>query len=123
MLGLVVPPILAVALAATIVGIPLAVSVLLFVWPTMAFIGYVVAAAWLGSWVLEVTRGAADEAERPYLATVVGLVVLFVAAIVPLLSAIHSFLGFGAVVVAAWRTIRGVSSPQVFRTTPAPMAG
>ena len=122
-LGLVVPPIAAVALAATIIGIPLAVSMVLFVWPAMAFVGYIVAAAWLGDWALLLVRGPAPEPERPYVATVVGLVLLFVAGIVPLLTAILSFLGFGAVVVAAWRTVRGVSTPTLIRPTPAPIAG
>lgn len=122
LLGLFVPPILAVLLIATIVGIPLAVSVLLFVWPTMAFVGYIVAAAWLGEWALEVTRGRTVERERPYLATVIGLVLLFIAAIVPLLTAVISFLGFGAMVVAGWRTVRGVSTSTLFRPTTAPMA-
>lgn len=121
-LGLVVPPILAVLLAVTVIGIPLAVSLVLFVWPAMAFIGYVVAAAWLGEWALELTRGRQVERERPYLATVVGIVLMFVAGIVPLLTAIISFLGFGAVVVAGWRTVRGVSTPSVFRPTAAPLA-
>lgn len=122
-LGLIVPPILAVLLVVSVVGIPLAVSVLLFVWPAMAFIGYIVAAVWIGEWALERFRGPQVESERPYLATVVGLVILFIAGIVPLLSAILSFLGFGAVVVAAWRTARGVSAPAVFRPTTAPLAG
>ena len=122
-LGLVIPPIVAVGLAATIIGIPLAISVVLFVWPTMAFIGYIVAAAWLGAMALTLMRGPAPEPDRPYVATVVGLVLLFVAAIVPLLTAILSFLGFGAVVVAAWRTVRGVSTPTLIRPTPAPLAG
>lgn len=123
LLGLIVPPILALLLVATIVGIPLAISVVLFVWPTMAFIGYIVAAVWLGTWALQLVRGPQPEPERPYLATLVGLVLLFVAAIIPLLTAILSFLGFGAVVVAAWRTVRGVSTPTFIRPTPAPLAG
>jgi hypothetical protein len=122
-LGLVVPPILVALLVVTVVGIPLAVSLLLFAWPAMAFVGYIVAAAWLGEWVLARMRGPQTTSERPYLATVVGLILLFVAGIVPLLTAILSFLGFGAVVVAGWRTARGVSSPAVFRPTTAPVAG
>ena len=81
------------------------------------------AAAGLGRWALELARGSAPEPERPYVATVVGLVLLFIAGIVPLLTAILSFLGFGAVVVAAWRTVRGVSTPTLIRPTPAPLAG
>ena len=123
LLGLIVPPLLAVLLVISIVGIPLAVGVVFFAWPAMAFIGYIVAAAWVGEWLLETTRGHAVGRERPYLAVVVGLVVLFVAGIVPLLTAILSFLGFGAVVVAGWRTVRGGSNPAQLRATPAPIGG
>lgn len=49
-------------------------------------------------------------------------VLLFIAAIVPLLTAVISFLGFGAVVVAGWRTVRGVSTSTLFRPTTAPVA-
>ncbi|HLO34795.1 MAG TPA: hypothetical protein VK194_01875 [Candidatus Deferrimicrobium sp.] len=122
LLGIFVPPILAVLLAATVIGIPLAVSILLFVWPAMAFVGYIVAAAWVGQWVLELTGSRHVERERPYLATTVGIVVLVVVGVIPLLTAIISFLGFGAVVVAGWRTVRGVSTPSVFRPTAAPLA-
>jgi hypothetical protein len=123
LIGLIVPPILTVLLMVTVVGIPLGVGVLLFAWPLMAFVGYIVAAAWLGGWALDALRGPRPEADRPYLATVVGLVILFLAGIVPLLSGILSFLGFGAVVVAAWRTVRGVSTPTLFHPTPSPVAG
>ena len=126
LLGLFVPMLLVAALFVTVVGIPLAVSFLLFVWPTMAFIGYLVTALWLGAWTLERMRGAGVEAERPYLAMVVGLLILFVVGILPLVSAILSFLGFGAVVVAAWRTVRGVPTPSVFQPSspsPTPVAG
>jgi hypothetical protein len=123
LLGLIVPPILVVLLVVTVVGIPLGVGVVLFAWPAMAFVGYLVAAVWLGEWALEISRGRAVERERPYLATVIGIVLMFIAGIVPLLTAIFSLLGFGAVVVAAWRTVRGAPSPTVFRPTAAPLPG
>jgi hypothetical protein len=124
LIGLIVPILLVAALFVTVIGIPMAVSILLLVWPASAFVGYLVAAAWLGGLVLDQFRGPRPEPERPYAAVVVGLLVLFVAGVVPLLGAILSFLGFGAVVVAAWRTARGVSVPLVpSPPTPAPVAG
>ncbi|HET7704261.1 MAG TPA: hypothetical protein VFK35_12750 [Candidatus Limnocylindrales bacterium] len=107
LLGLILPPLVAAALAATIIGIPMALGVLLVAWPTLAFVGYIVAAVWVGEWVLERFRGRSEEPERPYLATIVGMVVMFVVGIVPLLTAVLSLLGLGAVVLAAWRTFRG----------------
>ena len=123
LLGLILPPLLALGLAATIIGIPMAVGMLLFVWPIVAFAGYIVAAVWVGEWVLERFRGRTEQPERPYLATVVGMAVMFVAGIVPLLPAILSFLGFGAVVLAGWRTFRGgPEESAVLRVSAAPMA-
>ena len=52
LLSLVMPPLLAVLTMITIVGIPTGIGLLVIVWPAVAFIGYVVAAIWLGEWVL-----------------------------------------------------------------------
>jgi hypothetical protein len=123
LLGMIVPPIVALLLVLTVVGIPLGVAVVLFAWPAMAFVGYLVAAVWLGEWALELSRGRSVERERPYLATVIGIVLMFVAGIVPLLTAIFSLLGFGAVVVAGWRTLRGAPSASLYRPTAAPLPG
>jgi hypothetical protein len=112
LLALVVPPIVAVLAMITIVGIPIGFSLLLFVWPTLAFIGYLVAAIWLGQWVLAHMRGQRDETERPYFAAVVGLLITLVLGFVPLFTAVISFVGLGAVTLLAWRTLRGGGAPQ-----------
>ena len=64
--------------------------------------------------------------ERPYLAAVVGLVLLQVVAIVPLLTAVASIFGLGAVLLLAWRVFRSGSAGAttargVTPTTPQPM--
>ena len=100
LLALVVPPILAVMAMATIIGIPAGFGLLVVVWPAVAFIGYIVAAIWLGEWLLG-RRDAALRAERPYAAATVGLLVAFVIGLVPLVTAILSIFGLGAVVLAA----------------------
>ena len=102
---MIVPPILAVLAMATIVGIPAGLGLLIVVWPLVAFIGYVVAAIWLGEWLLGRREGAIP-AERPYAAATVGLLVAFVIGLVPFVSAVLSIFGLGAVVLAAWRTLR-----------------
>jgi hypothetical protein len=74
-LALIIPPVLAMLAMVTIVGIPIGVSLLLLVWPTLVFIGYLVAAIWLGEWMLGRMRGGPVEAERPYFAAVIGLLI------------------------------------------------
>ena len=106
LLAVIVPPILAVLAMLTIVGIPAGLGLLIVVWPLVAFVGYVVAAIWLGEWLVE-RRDGAVAAERPYAAATVGLLVAFVIGLVPLVSAVLSIFGLGAVVLAAWRTLRG----------------
>jgi hypothetical protein len=120
LLALVIPPILAVLAMATIIGIPAGFGLLVVVWPAVAFIGYIVAAIWLGEWLLG-RRDGAVRAERPYGAATIGLLVAFVIGLVPLVTAILSILGLGAVVLAAWRTLRGGGAVEpVMRQTPVP---
>ncbi len=94
----------------TVIGIPLGLAILLIVLPAVAFAGWLVMAIWIGERILErltpqVTR------ERPYLAAVVGVLVLDVVSIVPFVGAIVAFFGFGAVVLYVWRTFRGTPAP------------
>ena len=120
--SIIVPPILAVMAMVTIVGIPTGIGLLVVIWPAVAFIGYVVAAIWLGQWLLGRREGAVP-AERPYGAAIVGLLVAFVIGFIPVATAVLSIFGLGAVVLAAWRTLRGRgATPQpVLRPQPAPM--
>lgn len=110
LLSVIVVPIIAVLAMVTVIGIPTGVGILVVVWPAVAFIGYVVAAIWLGEWLLN-RRAGSVPAERPYAAAVLGLVITFVLGFVPLATAIVSIFGFGAVVLAAWRTLRRGGTP------------
>jgi hypothetical protein len=122
LLSLVVPPLLAVLAMITIVGIPTGIGLLVIVWPAVAFVGYVVAAIWLGEWILR-QRSSSRPTERPYAAALLGLLIAFVIGFVPLVTAIVSIFGLGAVVLASWRTLRGQGTPrQVVQTQPAPAA-
>ena len=58
LLAVIVPPVLAVLVMITIVGIPAGLALLILVWPLLAFIGYIVAAIWLGEWLLGRREGA-----------------------------------------------------------------
>ena len=63
--------------------------------------------------------------ERPYLAAVVGILVLQVLTIVPFVTGIASLFGFGAVLLLAWRTFHQGNVGQAALShpaTPAPMA-
>jgi len=120
---LVIPPLVVVLLAITIIGLPLALSVLFFVWPTLAFIGYIVAAIWLGDWLLR-AAGRRQAAERPYLASVVGLIVAGLLGLIPLVSLVISMFGLGSVTVAGWRTLVGGAGPRPsFQPSAAPVQG
>jgi hypothetical protein len=112
--GLVVIPLVAILAMATIVGAPLGLAILLMVWPAAAIAGYLVAGIWIGEWLLY--RGDRPRPERPYLASVVGLIALQIAGLIPFVDPIASLFGFGAVLLLAWRTFRSESA----RTIPMP---
>jgi len=115
--GLVIIPIVAVLAMITVIGAPLGLAILLMVWPAAAFGGYLVAGIWIGEWLLY--RHSASRPDRPYLAATVGLVVLEIAGFVPFVVPIASLVGFGAVLMLAWRTLRG-PGPQVIPTPALP---
>jgi hypothetical protein len=106
--GLILLPLVAIVAIASIVGAPLGIGLLIFVWPLLAFLGYIVAAVWIGDWVLRQVSPTVVR-ERPYAAVVIGIVVMQVLSIIPPLAAIASFVGFGAVILYAWRTFQGRS--------------
>lgn len=106
LLTIVIPPIAAALLMVTVIGIPTGIGLLVVVWPAAAFVGYLVAAIWLGEWLLG-RRAGAVPADRPYAAALLGLAVAFLIGFVPLVTAVLSIVGLGAVVLAAWRVIRG----------------
>jgi hypothetical protein len=121
--GLVIPPMLAIVLIASIIGAPLGLGVLLLAWPFVAFVGYLVAAIWVGDFVMR-RVSQRRPAERPYLGSVVGVVILTILGFVPLVSLIATVFGLGAVLVVAWRAFRGkraLSTPATMQA-PAPVA-
>jgi hypothetical protein len=115
-----VPLILIVLLFITIVGAPLALGILFVAWPLAAFVGYLVAGIWLGDWILSRTSGTVIR-ERPYLAAVIGLVVLQVLGIWPVFSMIASVFGYGAILLLAWRTFRSLPRGVDASGRPAPV--
>lgn len=106
----VVPPIVAVLLMATVVLLPVGLALLLIVWPVLAFLGWLVGATWIGDWILR-TAGRARPERRPYLAVTIGLVVATLASLIPLVGAVISLFGTGAVALAGWRMLRTPETP------------
>jgi hypothetical protein len=123
--GSVLLPILALLVSATVVGAPIGLGALFVVLPALAFLGWIVAAIWLGDWIVVHLRGT-YEPSRPYLAAVVGVIVLAFAGIVPFVSAIATLFGFGALLVMGWRILRpptpGIPAAAGW-SQPAPAAG
>jgi hypothetical protein len=106
-------PIVAIFLIATIIGAPLGIGILIGTLPLVAFIGYLVAATWIGEWIVRNTVSGTPP-ERPFLAAVAGVLVLEAIGLIPILTivvAIASLLGFGAVIRLAFRALRGTSVP------------
>ncbi len=121
LLAIVLPTIVAAMLMVTIIGIPAGIGLLVVLWPALAFIGYIVAAIWLGEWLLGRRTPEATPADRPYGAAAIGLLVAFLIGLVPLVSAALSILGLGAVVLAGWRTLRGSAQrPPLVAAQPVP---
>jgi hypothetical protein len=122
LLGLFIPIVFLVLLTVTVIGVPLALGIAFGLWPLAAFTGYLVAGIAIGDWIVgrlspNVTR------ERPYLAAVVGLVVLEIVGILPLVSAVATLFGYGAVLLLAWRTLRSEpAGSTVARPLQAPAA-
>ena len=108
--GSVALPLLAILLMVTVVGAPIGLAVLFVLLPALALLAWLVAAIWIGDWIVVRIRGAA-ESDRPYRAAVVGVVALSVAGMLPFVTGVATLLGFGALLLAAWRMFRREGSP------------
>ncbi|MGA7669050.1 MAG: polymer-forming cytoskeletal protein [Nitrolancea sp.] len=99
-------PLLAVVAFATVLGIPLGIGLLLFLIPALWFFGYLVAGTKLGAVILR-----QEASDHPYLASVLGLVLLQAIGLIPFLGGLVSFfagiLGVGALVLLGWNAWRG----------------
>jgi hypothetical protein len=111
-LGMLLPIVVVIALFVTIVGAPLAFGILCGLWPLAAFAGYLVTAIWIGEFVVA-QISPATQRERPYAAAVVGVIALGLLGIWPFLAGLATMFGYGAVLILAWRTLRGHGTPQV----------
>ena len=108
--GAVALPLVAILLTATVVGAPIGIAMLFVVLPAIAFLAWIVAAIWIGDWIVARLRGN-PEPDRPYLAAVVGVIALAVAGVLPFVTALATLFGFGALLLAAWRVLRPETPP------------
>lgn len=119
-LSVIAIPVTAILLMVTVIGAPLGLGVLFAVLPLLAYAGYLTAAIWTGEWILRRT-GPGQERERPFLAAIIGVLVLGALGIVPVLGLIvtvASLLGFGALIRVAFRTLRGRPRPTLSAAVP-----
>jgi hypothetical protein len=120
-------PLLAVLAFVTLVGIPFAIGVLLVALPALWFLGYIVSGVRIG---LAITRRGAEDPDatdvHPYLAALVGLLILQIIALIPVLGWIIVILagvyGAGGLALIAARGFRG-GGTRPAEQEPAPSAG
>ena len=97
-------PLLTGPLFLSVVGVPLAVWVLLFLLPALWFLGYIVAATAVGAALL---RSAWDPTRPPMREAAAGVVALQLAAFIPVLGLVLVLIagqaGAGALALRAWR--------------------
>ncbi len=124
--GTILLPVLSFLLMVTVIGAPIGFTLALVVLPALAFLGWLVAAIWVGDWMIGKSRGS-RETGRPYRAAILGVIVLGVAGILPFVSGIATLFGFGALLLAAWRMLRPETPPAATvawaPAAPAPSAG
>lgn len=98
-------PAIAIASFATVIGIPLGLTLVFVVIPALSFLGYLVAGAAVGS-VLLVRLAAGGAGTGRYRTVAVGLILLQVFAALPVLGGlivlVASLLGVGALVARSW---------------------
>jgi hypothetical protein len=125
--GSILLPLVGGLLVVSVIGAPVGLALLLGVLPVLAFVGWIVAAIWVGEWLLARAAGA-PETGRPVKAAILGVIVLSIAGMLPFVSAIATLFGFGALLLVAWRIIRpeqpvAPAQPAMGPMTAAPTAG
>jgi hypothetical protein len=128
-LGTILLPLVSFLLVLTVIGAPVGFALAFGLLPALAFLGWLVAAIWVGDWLMGKVRGS-RETGRPYRAAILGVIVLGIAGILPFVSGIATLFGFGGLVLAAWRMLRPATPPAApvawaptAPAAPAPSAG
>jgi hypothetical protein len=104
LVAMIVLPLFFGALIFSVIGAPIGLAMLFIGLPLLVFVGWLVAAIWVGDWLLG-QRGT-REPVHPYKAAVLGVIVLGLLGLFPFVSGIATLFGVGALLVAAWGSIR-----------------
>lgn len=119
-------PIVAALAIASIVGIPLGLGILAMVMPALAFLGFIVAGAWLGNLILRRPRREGAPV-HPFAETALGLVILEAVLLVPGFGFVAFLVlgtwGMGALVYLAWKSLRPGGPAHTEGTKPAAAPG
>jgi hypothetical protein len=103
-------PIAAIIALVTLVGIPIGIGILLFLLPALWFLGYLVSGTALGVVLLRALH-TAQHRDHPYVAALLGLLLLQVAGLVPVIGWTVAFfaglLGGGVLAYRLWAGWRG----------------
>jgi len=116
-------PVLAAIVMATGVATPPGIAILFFLLPALWFIRYLVGGAAVGTAILRTRRPEATE--HPYMAVLIGLLILQVAVLIPFVGGMIAFfaglVGGGALLYRLWAARRGtaVGRPATPPTVPA----
>jgi hypothetical protein len=117
-------PFLAVLAIMTLVGLPFGIGLLVFLLPALWFLGYIVAGARLGGWLVGLAGG--ETGGRPYLAVALGLLILQLIVLLPVVGGIVVALagawGAGALAITIFRGAGGGIGAGANRIAPAPPA-
>ena len=102
-------PAIALLAMITLIGLPLGLGLLIFLLPALWFLGYIVAGARLGSFLL--ARIGQETGQRPVSATILGLALLQAIALLPFFGALVAIIagawGAGALAFLAFRAAGG----------------
>ena len=116
----IVVPIIGVMLFATLIGIPAALTLWFGLLPAMGLIGLLVAGVRLGEYMTRQTEGIG----HPYLAALLGTLVLMIAGAIPFVGpiviSVAAFLGSGALAIHAFRAARSEPSAPAPPTAAVP---
>ncbi len=120
-------PLVAVVAIATLIGIPFGLGILLVLIPSIVFLGYIVAANWFGTLLLN--RAMPDNGSiHPYAQVTVGIILLqfllLIPGVAPVVFLVAGIWGGRALIWLAWSNVRNrpaeVATPVV--QPPAPPA-
>ena len=118
-------PVLAAIAIATVIGIPVGLTILLVAIPALVLLGAIVAATWLGLLILG-RLDSEKRPERPFAPTLLGLVIMLAVMLVPGLGfvavSLFSLWGMGALVYRIVTGSPAVNSPGTNAEPPPPAA-